>query len=340
MTELSKNSVMKINQKKKGKVFFAKLILTISALYATFFLYIEFFPNYYNTVNNTRWRITKKILSKEIDISDTTVNFLFIGDSRVNAGIDLLKIPNSWSFASGGSTPVEMYFILEKYLQNYPKPDTIFFSISPRLLQKTLIFWDYAVRNDFITYNDFAEIEKHRQTADVIELCPKGKFLLYKLNYIRYYQSDIFTNRVFFAKEKNEQMLTWVLTHNGQRLHEGLRDSCSELNYETKFSNFSPPPLFDFYFNKIFETCQKEGIYIFFDVMPMNYSSSKKLNVNFIAEYKDYINSYQNKYPDFLFSDTLIFYPDKYFGDESHLNVKGQKKYTEYFFNLYLNTTN
>ncbi len=315
--------------KKQWKSFFLKFVIITTSVYLTVFLYIEFFPNYYNNVNNTRWQITKNTLNKNIDISDTTISILFLGDSRLNAGIDLSQIPNSWSFASGGSTPVEMYFVLEKYLENYNKPDTIFLSISPRFLSEILAFWDYGVRNDFITTNNFIEIEKYNNKA--LGFCPKGKFLLYKLNFINFYQSDFFTNRVFLAKEKNEQMLKYILNHNGQRFHESLQDSCSEPNHETNFTEFIPSEVFDYYFNIIFETCQKQQIFISFEAMPMNSTSEKKLNKNFIKDYQKYIQNYQKKYPEFYISDTLLYYNNLYFGDKSHLNIKGQKKYTEYF---------
>jgi len=319
--------------KKQWKNFIIKFTLILISVYITVFLYIEFFPEYYNNVNNTRWQITKNTLNKNIDISDTTINILFIGDSRLNAGIDLSQIPNSWSFAMGGATPVEMYFVLEKYLQKYEKLDTIFLSISPRFLSEILAFWDYAVRNNFITTDNFIEIQKHNNKN--LGFCPKGKFLLYKLNFINFYQSDFFTNRIFLAKAKNEQMLKYVLNHNGQRLHQGLQDSCSEQNYETNFTNFAPPQLFDYYFNKIFETCQQKNIYISFETMPMNQASEKKLNKNFVADYQNYIQSYQKKYPEFKISDTLLYYNNSFFGDKSHLNSKGQKKYTEYWKSVF-----
>ncbi len=319
---------------KKKQTFILKLGIIITSVYLIVFLYIEFFPTYYNNVNNTRWHISTKILNKKIDISDTSISLLVLGESRVNAGLDLTKIPNSWSFASGGTTPVEMYFVLEKYLETYQKPDTIFLSISARFLSEILAFWDYGVRNNFINYNNFIKIEKNRKNYKVLGFFPLGKFFLYKMNFINFYQADFFTNRVCFAKSKNKKMLAWVLNNNGQRLHEGLKNSCSELNYETKYENFNTPELFDFYFNEIFETCKNKNIYIFFDFMPMNKSSEKKLNTTFIQEYKKYIQSYQKKYLEFSISDTLIFYDDSFFGDPSHLNIKGQAKYTKYFLKL------
>ena len=328
--------IMKKN--KQNKSFFKKLFFIIVITYFTVFVYIEFFPLNYNNINNTRWYVTKKILDKEYNLSDSSINILFLGESRVNAGINLKKINHSWSFASGGSTSIEMYFLLEKYLQNYQKPDTVFLSISPRFLSEKLAFWDYAVRNDFYTNSEFIEIWKKSNQLEndtLLNYCSICKFALYKLNFISFYQSDFFNNRIFFGKKANNQMITWILYNNGQRLHPNLKISCSELNYETKYEHFTPSELIDYYFNELIKLCEINNIFFIFDFMPMNKASEKELNKQFVKEYQEYIQKYQLKYPKYIISDTLIFYDNSFFGDRSHLNQEGQKKYTDYFKNKY-----
>ena len=320
------------------KKFILKLFVIIIITYITVFLYIEFFSIRYNNINNTRWQVTSNILSKSLDISDTTINSLFLGESRVNAGIDLMKIPNSWSYATGGCTPIEIYYMLNKHITNYSTPDTVFLSISPRFLSEKLAFWHYAVRNDFFSYSEFHEIltnHKKFEKDTLLACCPVVKFVLYKSNYIGYYQSDLFKNRVFFGRTNNKLMISWILEHNGQRFHQNLKEQSSDLNYETKYNSFIPSELLDSYFNEICKLCRENNIFLIFDFMPMNESSQQKLNPIFINEYKNYIQTYQKKYIEFSISDTLIFYEDIYFGDQSHLNTKGQKKYTEYLKDKY-----
>ena len=126
-----------------------RILLVIMPIYILWFLYTEYMPMYYNRPTNTRWMFIKKNLENKEQIPK--VNKLFLGESRLNAAVDFTKISNSYSFASGGSGPIEMYYVLKKYIENYSKPDTIFLSISPRFLTEIFAFYPYAVRNNFIS---------------------------------------------------------------------------------------------------------------------------------------------------------------------------------------------
>jgi len=321
----------------KNKKIFLKIILILFACYATTFVYIEYFKIYYNRELNNRWYYLNQILEKNIDLSDTSIKYLFLGESRLNAGIDYLQIPDSWSFAYGGSTTIEQYYILKKYLGKYPKPDTLFYSVSPRFLCEIFSFWDYAVRNNFFKFNDINEILKIKNQFNdtILGSCPKFNFLLYKLNYIGYYQVDIYQNKIFSGKKENLQFIEWMQNHRGQQFHPNLKDSCSELNYETNYKNFTPSLLLDHYFNQTFTLCKEKNIPVIFLFMPMNESSFNKLNKNFITEYQSYIRKYQQKYPQFEISDTLYYYNDNFFGDNSHLNYSGQQKFTNQLIEKY-----
>lgn len=319
-------------KKNSFKKLILRIIYIIIPLYILWFLYIEFMPMYYNRPTNTRWYFIKKVLDKTYKIPES--NIIFLGESRVNAGIDFTKIPGSFSFASGGSTPVEMYYVLEKYLENYSKPDMVFLSISPRFLTETFAFWPYAVRNDLFTYSDFRDITDHLIPGDtIIGKHPKAKFLLHKLNYIEYYQSDVFYNYMFGGHKENRILINEMLSMNGGRPHPGLKDSCSDLNYETRYNEFQVSKLSDFYLREIFKLCKENNTRLIYDFIPMNESSYKALKKGFITSYKSYIKNLSDEYPQFDISDTLYYYPDSYFGDESHLNYRGKEKFTNYLSN-------
>jgi len=294
---------------------------------------------HYNSVDNTRWYYFKQIFENKIEIEKS--NILFLGDSRVNTNINIKKISNAWSFAAGGSSPIEMYYALTNYIQTYSKPDTIFVSFSPRTFIEAYSFWGYAIRNNYFSHNQFSEIHsklKQFPSDTVLGSFPYLHYLLYQLNYIEYYQTDLYKNHVFLAKQKNEQIIHHFQLEKGVWVYPGLKDGCSELNYESKLKSFKVSALLNLYFLKLMGLCQKENIYLIFDFMPMNESSYQSLDKNFILEYKKYIKSIENKYPDFAISDTVYYYKDKYFGDNSHLNEKGKQIFTnyvqhKYFFN-------
>jgi hypothetical protein len=321
---------------KKNKIFF-KIIIILFICYSTTFVYIEFFKIYYNRESNNRWYYLNQILEKEINISDSSVKYIFLGESRLNAGIDFRQIPDCWSLAYGGTTPLEQFYILKKYLEKYQSPDTLFYSVSPRFLCEIFSFWDYTVHSDFFNFEEFNEILKiNNQYEDtILGFCPMLNFFLYKSNYIGYYQADIYLNKVFFGKSENLKNINWMQRHKGQQYHPNLKENCSELNYETKYLYFKPSPLLDYYFNKIFSLCKEKKIKVIFLFIPMNESSYKKLNSIFTSDYQTYIQKYQSKYPEFDISDTLYSYSDNFFGDNSHLNFSGQQEFTNQIIKKY-----
>jgi hypothetical protein len=125
--------------------------------------------------------------------------------------------------------------------------------------------------------------------------------------------------------------------YRGASPHPGLKDSCSDLNYETRYTYFKSAPIIDLYFDKIFRFCRDNGIFLIFDFMPFNESSFKKMNPVFAKDYRAYIRSYAEQYLEFDISDTLYCYPDVLFGDDSHLNSKGKETYTDYLLKTYFN---
>jgi len=318
------------------KHIFKKGIIYLLPLYFLWFAYIEFFPMYYNRPTNTRWYFLKESLAGKYKIPKA--NKIFLGESRLNAGINFTKIPDAYSFASGGSTPVEMYYILKQYLQKHHKPDTIFYSISPRFFSEIFAFWHFAVRNNVISYSEFEEIISEKEKQDtILGNFAKAKYFLYKADYLGYYQDDVLYNYVFAGNKKNIKIISEMQQMKGGRPHPGLRDSCSELNYETKYTHFAPAPLSEHYFDKTLAFCKNQNIKLIFFSMPMNESSFEKLNPEFVRVYQRFMQKYQQKYPEFDISDSLYAYPDTLFGDASHLNLKGKKKFTDYFISQNFN---
>ncbi|NPA45238.1 MAG: hypothetical protein GXO49_06880, partial [Chlorobi bacterium] len=213
-------------QKKTIIKLLKKAILLILPVYLLWFLYIEYMPMYYNSANNTRWYFIKKSLEKEYKIPKS--DYIFLGESRVNAGLDFTKISSSYSFASGGATSIEMYYILKKYIENYPKPKKIFISISPRFLSEIFAFYPYFIRNKLISYSDMQEICSNLQEGDTtLGNAPMREYVLYKLNYLIYYQNDVKENNVLGAYSKNKKMINEMIKMKGGRFHPNLKAKSS-----------------------------------------------------------------------------------------------------------------
>lgn len=317
-------------QKKTIIKLLKKATILIIPVYLLWFLYIEYMPMYYNSPNNTRWFFIKKSLDEKYKIQKS--ENIFLGDSRVNAGIDFTQIPSTYSFASGGETSIEAYYILKKYLQNYSKPKKVFLSISPRFLSEIFAFYPYFIRNKLISFSEMQEICSNIQKEDTtLGTAPMRKFILNELNYIEYYQNDVKENNVFGAYNENVNLINEMINMKGGRFHPNLKNKSLELNEETKYKHFKPSKILTTYLEKLFSLCEMNNIDLEFFFMPMNKSSYNKLDNNFIKEYKSYTQSLQKKFPQFTISDTIYYYEDIYFGDASHLNKKGKNLFTQNF---------
>jgi hypothetical protein len=243
------------------KKLFVKILLLLALLQVTFYLYIENFPIYYNSVDNTRWYYYKQIFEEKIKLPESKI--LFLGDSRVNTDIDFKKIPNCWSFAAGGSSPIEMYYALRNYLSIYSKPDTIFISFSPRTLTEAYSFWGYCIRNNYLNNREMSEVlqtNQEYQNDKVLGNYPTLKYFTYRANFVSYYQPDLLKNHVFLAKKKNEAIIQHFQQEKGAWVYPNLKDFCSELNFETSLAYFNPSPLLNHFLIEILELCKKKMI--------------------------------------------------------------------------------
>ncbi len=315
---------------KRYSLFFRKAALLLLPVYAVWFLFVEFMPDFYNEPNNMRWSVLARSFKKKEAVPD--VRLLFLGESRVNAGIDITQFDSAWSYAAGGATSIEIYFALKKHLALHPKPDTVFLSVSPRFLTETFAFYPYAMRNDFFTHSDIAEIyseysknENDTTLGNYLWL----KFYLHKANWIEYYQSDIARNYGVMAYFENKSIKKDMQKRHGAHEHPGLKISCSELNYETNYQHFTPAPIMSVFLRKTLQLCADSSIFLHFQAMPMNVSSVKKMIPAFVSDYKAYMRNLQSEFPKHHVSDTLFAYPDSCFGDDSHLNERGKILFTK-----------
>jgi len=323
-------------QKRHLKKIISRILLAVLPVYLLWWLYIEFFPLHYGSPTATRWHFISRSLENPDDLP--SAGYLFVGESRLNAALDFNEIPEAYSFAAGGTTPIEMYYLFKKYIQVKTKPDTLFLSVSPRFLIEKFVFWHYAVRSNFFEYNAMKEIFRNADKFPEDTLLgnfPQGRYILYRLNYPGYYQQDVQKNYGFRAYKRNTEMIRDMRRRKGGRAHGGLKSSCSELNHETRYESFSPSPLSDYYFNELLNFCKAKDISLIFLFMPMNQSSVQALNPGFIKEYEDYFKKMQQKFPEFELHHTIYAWPDSLFGDPSHLNHKGKERFTEEFLEQY-----
>jgi len=318
----------------------ARILLLLLLLYGTTYFYFSYGYLYFYSENNTEWVYLNRMLSGQLQ--HDSVKTLLLGESRLNAAINTQLIDHSLMFAPGGATSIENYYALQKYLKSHKKPETVFLSISPRFMSELFAFWEYACRNDFFTFSEINEIVENNsklENSDLLGNFVFLKFMSYRLKYLAYYQGDMFDNHLFFAKNRNVELLKDLYLNHGERMYPQQNGS-SELNYETHYTSFKYEGLLDFYFHKILNECKEQKIHLISESIPMNYSSHKKLSDNFVKTYQVYMKTIQNQYPEFSISDSLYSFPDSLYGDASHLNLKGKQLFSELMLQKYFSTKN
>ncbi len=311
------------------KPLIVRSVILLTIVYGLYWSYLEFCPTFYNEATNNRWHFLKTTFEEKQNYAHCST--LFLGDSRLNAGVVFRDIDSSFNVSAGGASSIEMYFILKKYLESYPAPQKIVLSQSPRFFKELFAFWGYAVRNDFFEKRELDEIFTAAELLQdtILGTCPRGQAWLFKLKYFKYYQPDLRASRIFFGKKRNRKMTTSMIVERGRRPHPLRYQSHSGLNYETRYDSFEPSPLLDLYFDKLLELCQKHSIEVVFLNMPMNESSFKKLSPSFKSGFSSYLEQKSKSYSHVLFETNLYAWPDSMFGDPSHLHMKGAKFFTD-----------
>ena len=115
----------------------------------------------------------------------------------------------------------------------------------------------------------------------------------------------------------------------------GQNDSSSELNFEATNSHngFTVSSVMDYYLNQTIELALENSIKVYYIVTPFNEASYNNLNIKYIRDYDSYFNSLKHKYKNVVWHNQIFSYEDNYFGDKSHLNSRGQVKFSKYIIN-------
>ena len=275
---------------------------------------------------------------------------IIIGDSRALTGIIPEIIGDDYyNLAYGGGTSIEGYFLLKKYIsKNIPK--TIILSFSPLHLEFSNIFFGRPLK-----YNIFS-------TKEIIEILEKSKELNNKfyrytdrnlgyknnLDYLFVSLESILTKWNFFYFYRPElrktltklRILDNIKVYNEIKARKGNYDFgkneiSSGLNFEAKNSHngFAVSKVMDYYLNQTIQLALENNIKVYYIVTPFNETSYKNLDLKYIKEYDGYFRLLKDKYKNVFWYNDIFFYEDSCFGDRSHLNSRGQMKFSKYIIN-------
>lgn len=299
-------------------------VFLLTALIYGLFAYISLYHKMlYMDREYPMWVHVKDIMNGH---SIEPIDLLVLGDSRAKAGFMPSSLPEikSLNLAVGGGTPVEAYYILEHYLKNNPPPKNLVFSFVGGHLSGGSHYWGRTVTFDFLSDNEFEEIEKFAREYNEDSILESGKsYRDYK--YPKAYASN-FKNGLVGGRWVRNKLVAAYLVNSGGHHYFGTRSFANGRSGDSYKKNFKVSDFQNFYFKKALNLALNNGIDTGFYFMPLNKTSFSKAKNNYIEEFTDYI---ENLFGGFGFEVcNSIFYMDNdQFGDPSHL-YKGAKENT------------
>lgn len=262
-------------------------------------------------------------MDKQFDEYNEKLEYLAMGNSHncINTHI----LPNSFNYGSPSENFIQSYYKLKSIIEEKgKKPETL-------LLQADLSSFGqkssdrYEYNSYWIKYIDYLELSRVKNDYGILSKWHEGRFFSYVGNY-----KDVQLSIVYRLKMKNLEM------HNGYRPHRDYRNFANEPNKRKTAWNkaqliLSGDNYFDsaagYYFDKIFQLCQANGIQVVLIRYPLTMEfSEEESNIVPAEKIEKQIEAIATRYPVYrgtLDYHNLYFNHPEYFFDPDHLNVKG-----------------
>ncbi len=294
--------------------YFLLLVLTFLLLYSYIVL------RYKILYMNTEYPIWLDVKIKSTSDTQKDYNFILLGDSRAKAGF-IPKVfdsetMNSVNLSISGSTPIEGYYILKKYLKYNIAPKHLLLSYSPAYLSGHGTYWQRTVKFNFLDYQDYREISSQMKTLNDEKVLGNDNYLKYLFftgKYLTEFKNGILGKRW----ESNQETLNYLSQSKGH-FYFGTASYAPGLNDETHMSHFLPSPLINYYLEELLKLAAHKNIKIYWFTMPFNETSYVALKKGFKENYDDYIHKLSTKYNIKVLNE-LYYLEDSNFGDPSHL---------------------
>lgn len=265
---------------------------------------------------------------------------MFLGDSRMKAAAIPAQISSdAYNLALGGAGTVEMYYGLIYYLEKHPAPNTVIISFAPNHYEghgefsfRTLYFHLLRPEDERSILSKMAELDKGNKEQE--KIVKKGA-LPYDLRLLSEYSWSVYGTE-FRRKGTNQKIYDETKSHNGQ-YYFGRASSAPKPNQEAKRKEFKLLHSFDYYLRELIMLCEENNIKVIIEQLPMNPASSEAIKKSgYLAAYQAYLKALSADFPDITIVYDIPEYPPDCFGDASHLNERGAKKYSAYLKEQYI----
>lgn len=252
------------------------------------------------------------------------------GDSVAKAAILPTEISEeTYNFAMPGISPIEQYYMMEEYLKNHEKPQTILMMYSMAGYNQDTIdnfFWNRTVYFDCLTVNQFADIIKTGLFPNSFDAVLN--FFQYKTNMPNKYYAAIKNSFIQRRYETNIDRYNYNREHKGHQYF-GIEKEYLPNNVSIcEKKGFRPLEIMEYYLFKCIEMCQEKDIQLIILQNPVNLSTYTNLQEKFITEYTQYMQNLEKKYEGIIVDANIKVEADSWFGDYVHLNPHGATQFT------------
>lgn len=255
---------------------------------------------------------------------------LLLGDSRMKIDVNPQELgQDAYSLALAGSTPIEAYYSLQRYLKNNDSPSAVVIGFAPTHLMH---MESYTNRGMYFHYYDLSTTNEIN--ANILQLGGKdyrAEALQHEYRLPIIYLKGILHSIGKGNVEINKKSYQETASLSGGMILNGKISADKEvLPEETKDAGFVVLPILDYYLRETIDLCQQSNIPVRIIQLPMSeYGVSRLQKAGYYGAYQQYMTELRDKYGIPVEIDIPVYEHDD-FADGSHLNAEGTKRFTYY----------
>lgn len=323
---------MKAKENSRKKLIATVLCIVFIPL-LTLVSYTALLKNAYMDPEYPMFKLQKDYISQKHDDE-----LIILGDSRAKSGILADRFScKAYNLSLGGTSPIEMYFSLSKYLESGNKPKKAILAFAPQHYYRNDCFWERTVYFHYLSLSEISQVlheaKEYKNYQIYTENC-NGNALQYLLYMPAKYGTALINSGFAGRYNTNIEIYEYVNADLGYKEY-GKAEYSDEINFEASEKTFFYDRLTDSYLRKIIDLCQDNNIELIIEQIPMNESSYNVISASYKKNYEDYMKSLSIDYPNIIIQPYITYLPNRYFGDSSHLNRLGAEVYTDYLANKY-----
>ncbi len=295
------------------------------------------------TQDYSRWKYKLELINNKNHDFKTII----IGDSTTDAAIvSNLTKGGSLNISLGGSSTIDAYFMLKRYLKNNGKLSNLVIGFNSQSFENKELFYRHGLMLNMFTFNELFQLG-----SDLIDLSSLDSnnlgypFIVVdvfkKLNLARYlyyyellsiqlslsnYQLDLVSN-LFNESLYKLNYNKYIESKFNPNINLDVRNEVNDKASSRVVPRLIVNQLFNLYLLKILDLAKSNGISVYIIHPPVNKIYSN--NTLLISSYLKYMNSLFLIHPEIHIYPNIEVYPAHFFKDSVHVDRLGSELFTK-----------